>query len=165
MQHILHIFEGASSLCGNVVEYLTYSWHFFLLILWHNSLHILHILHIFWHKHFAYFAYSEYYVQEKSSAGVSLFISIIAWFPNPVNSCFTYHHLHPSLQSVDLLQEAPGRSADALCISYCIVPILPTGTKGNSLNMEDAGKTYDTCFDSQCWYSMVDLHTSNQAVH
>ncbi len=52
---------------------------------------------------------------------------------------FTYHHLQPSLQSFVLSQEAPGISAASLRISYSIVPVLPTGTRGSLPSMEDTG--------------------------
>ncbi len=76
---------------------------------------------------------------------------------------FTYHHLQPSLPSFPLSQEAPGKSAASLRISYGIVPVLPTGTRGNLSSMEDTGITYKTCADLRRSYTMVDWHASNQA--
>ncbi len=73
---------------------------------------------------------------------------------------FTYHHLQPSLLSFVLLQEAPGMSAASLRISYGIVPVLPTGTRGSLPSMEDTGITYRTCADSRLSYTMVDWHAS-----
>jgi hypothetical protein len=76
---------------------------------------------------------------------------------------FTYHHLQQSLPSFPVSQEAPGTLAASLCISYGIVPVLPTGTRGNLPSMEDTGITYKTCTDSRRSYTMVDWHASNQA--
>ncbi len=62
--------------------------------------------------------------------------SIIALFP----SWGWAVHVPPpalSLPSLFLLQEAPGMSAASLCISYGIVPVLQTGTRGSLPSMED----------------------------
>ena len=40
---------------------------------------------------------------------------------------------------------APVKSADSLCISKGIVPVVPTGTSGSRPSMEDTGMTYKTC--------------------
>jgi hypothetical protein len=73
-----------------------------------------------------------------------------------------YHHLQQSLQSFVLSQEAPGMSAASLRISYGIVPVLLTGTRGSRPSMEDTGITYKTCAGARihCYYTMVDWHTS-----
>jgi hypothetical protein len=71
-----------------------------------------------------------------------------------------YHHLQLSLQSFVLSQEAPGMLVASLRISYGIVPVLLTGTRGSLPSMEDTGITYKTCADSQCSYTMVDWHSS-----
>ncbi len=84
--------------------------------------------------------------------------------PHPSAQLFTYHHQHLSLLSVGFSQEAPGNSADSLCITYGIVLVLLTWTRGSRPNMEDAGMTYKNCFDSMCLYTMVDWHASYQAV-
>ena len=39
---------------------------------------------------------------------------------------------------------APVKSADSLCISKGIVPVVPTGTSGSRPSMEDTGMTYKT---------------------
>ncbi len=75
---------------------------------------------------------------------------------------FTYHHLQLSLPSFPLSQEAPGKSAASLRISYGIVPVLPTGTSGNLPSMEDTGIKYKTCSGSWRSYTMMDWHASNQ---
>ncbi len=76
---------------------------------------------------------------------------------------FTYHHLQQSLLSFVLSQEALGKSAASFLISYGIVPVLQTGTRGSLPSMEDTGITYKTCADSLRSYTMVDWHVSNQA--
>ncbi len=43
------------------------------------------------------------------------------------------------LQGFPLSQEAPGKSAASHRISYGIVPVLPTGTRGSLPSMEDTG--------------------------
>jgi hypothetical protein len=45
--------------------------------------------------------------------------------PHPRAQLFTYHHLRPSPLFWLLSQEAPGKSADSLCLSKGIVPFSP----------------------------------------
>ncbi len=64
-----------------------------------------------------------------------------------------YHHLHPSLPSFVLSQQAPEKLADSLRISYGIFPVLSTETSGSCPSTEDTGITYKTCHDSLRWYA------------
>jgi hypothetical protein len=86
----------------------------------HINVHIqpiyLHIRCIFCTYYLAHFAYSTYFA-------CPFFYFDHCLVPQLRAQLLTYHHLHLSLPSFVLPQEAPGKSADFLRISYGIVPV------------------------------------------
>ena len=155
MSYFVHIFVHI--LCIFCIFYilicifLCIFFTYYLHILLHIVLHILHIIHIIWHMSLLFI----FWISQSSSHH--------CFVPQLRAQLFTYHHLQPSLLSFPLSKEVSVKSAASLRISYGIVPVLPTGTRGNLPSMEDTGITYKTCFDSRRSYTMVDWHASNHA--
>ncbi len=75
---------------------------------------------LYW-SYFTYFAYFVY--RTHFSVFRCLFPLLLG--PHPRAQLFTYHHIHPSTLFWLLSQEAPGKSADSLCMYKGIVPFSP----------------------------------------
>ncbi len=139
IEHIhLHIACVRPWLCPRAIHIMHIFWH------------IMHIvLHIYWHiRSMAFFAYSAYLLTYRFynfhimhiCTGHILHIlhilctrlisvSFVVYFhyclaPHLRAQLFTYHHLHPLSLFWLLSQEAPGKSADSLCMSKGYYPFL-----------------------------------------
>ncbi len=143
--HIEHIYSHIVCvrpwLCPSAIHIMHIFWHIMHIIL-HIYWYILHIgsmtycayptFLLTYFLKFAYFAYNAYrfYAGHILHNNAYCIFYVRCLFPlllDPPSKVqlFTYLHLHPSPLFWLLSQEAPGKSADSLCMSKGIVPFSP----------------------------------------